>query len=204
MSDAEINEGSLPDLHRQVQRKFGRCMFRLQQYELLAKSLAARHEVSSFETHAKRAKNVADKPLGSVIGKLTDSFLTVAGSEASKDATAEEERESKFVTPESPTWFRSRSQVAFSAEDYQRIKSELKELVDLRNDLVHHFIERFDVWSESGCAAADEYLQQCFVRIDAHFAQLRQWNQGMEQAKAKLAAFLASPDALKFFASDDD
>ena len=66
----------------------------------------------------------------------------------------------------------------------------------MRNDLVHHLIEQFDVWTDAGCAAAMEHLDGCYGRIDAHYKELRQWVETMDQARTDAAAFVQS-DAFK-------
>ncbi|ABM58434.1 hypothetical protein [Verminephrobacter eiseniae] len=60
------------------------------------------------------------------------------------------------------------------------------------NGLVHHFIERYDLWQADGCAAAREYLLTCYARIDGHYEQLRAWAEHMEQARQLAASFMQS------------
>ena len=45
-----------------------------------------------------------------------------------------------------------------SPEDYSATERRLRELVVLRNELVHHFIERFDLWTLDGGQTASEFL----------------------------------------------
>lgn len=62
----------------------------------------------------------------------------------------------------------------------------------LRNDLVHHLIERYDVWNAEGCAAAVEHLQLSYDRIDGHFHELREWAERMDSARLEAASFYQS------------
>lgn len=55
--------------------------------------------------------------------------------------------------------------IQMAAEDYARTRDGLKELLDLRNGLVHHFIERYDLWQPEGCVAAREYLMDCYTSL---------------------------------------
>jgi hypothetical protein len=64
--------------------------------------------------------------------------------------------------------------------------------VDLRNGLVHHFIEQYDLWQADGCAAAREHLLTCYARIDGHYEQLRSWAEHLEQARQLAASFMQS------------
>ncbi|MNM77302.1 hypothetical protein D3C81_891500 [compost metagenome] len=64
--------------------------------------------------------------------------------------------------------------------------------VDLRNKLVHHFIEHFDLWSESGCQAADGYLEESYQTINRHCLNLQCWARTMVEARVKMASFIQS------------
>lgn len=55
--------------------------------------------------------------------------------------------------------------------DYDQVVSSLKELVALRNEFVHHFLERFDVWSVIGCQDADAYLDVSMIKITRRCGQ---------------------------------
>ena len=62
------------ELQHQVQRKLGRCLLRIQQYERLMKSLLAIHELAgpASELEAIRTKRVdvlATKSLGQLVGE---------------------------------------------------------------------------------------------------------------------------------------
>ena len=82
------------ELQHQVQRKLGRCLLRIQQYERLMKSLLASHELagpaSELEAiRAKRADVLATKSLGQLVGELTGSFLTAGPDEAESESSPE-------------------------------------------------------------------------------------------------------------------
>ena len=83
-----------------------------------------------------------------------------------------------------------------SVEDYDRTQNDLKELVLLRNNLVHHFIDQHDLWSLDGCRDAHDSLVAAYSRIDKHFEQLRGWAEHMDQAR-RLAAEFAQSDAFR-------
>jgi len=61
------------------------------------------------------------------------------------------------------------TQLSLSAEDYDRTQGDLRELVQLRNNLVHHFIDQHDLWSIDGCRAAHDALVAACERIGKHF-----------------------------------
>jgi len=86
-----------------------------------------------------------------------------------------------------------------SGEDYSRTTSELNALVDMRNTLVHHFIERFDLWSEQGCHDAQAHLDDCYQRIDALYSTISLWAESHQKAGEVFSAFLQSEEGRKAF-----
>jgi hypothetical protein len=70
--------------------------------------------------------------------------------------------------------------------------SDLKELVLLRNNLDHHFIDQHDLWSTSGCRTAHEALVAADARFDRHIEQLLGWAEHMDQARHLAAKFIQS------------
>jgi len=86
--------------------------------------------------------------------------------------------------------FAYRHGIQMSEDRFVQMKSALKDLVDRRNDLVHHLIEHFDLWSDEGRVRAAHHLQTSYTRIDGHFAELRQWGTSMDDARAMHASFM--------------
>ncbi|MNE48604.1 OST-HTH/LOTUS domain protein [compost metagenome] len=75
---------------------------------------------------------------------------------------------------------------------YEDMKVALRELVEMRNGLVHHFVSGFDLWSADGCEAAQAHLDSAFTRIDKHDRELRQLAKSMDEGRQALGAFMAS------------
>ena len=82
--------------------------------------------------------------------------------------------------------------MAMSAEHLEAITAELKELVDLRNELVHHLLERFDLGQLDRCEAAVTYLDASRSTIDRHYQTLRTWAEQTNAASALAASFMQS------------
>jgi hypothetical protein len=80
--------------------------------------------------------------------------------------------------------------VGLDANQHQATTAALKELVDLRNELVHHFLQRFNIWERQGCIDADAYLDASFETIDGHYLTLRAWVEALEQSRTEIAAFM--------------
>ncbi|MGE6332930.1 OST-HTH/LOTUS domain-containing protein [Stenotrophomonas sp. NPDC077659] len=175
------------ELQRDVQRKLGRCLLRLQQYEILLKALVADGDIAGPPSglQAVREAQVAwshRKTLGTLVGILTERHLISADEADSADDPVGDGR----------MWFRFRFQVGLDASQHQATTTALKELVDLRNELVHHFLQRFNIWGPQGCMAADAYLDASYETIDGHYLTLRGWAQGMDEARAAMASFMST------------
>lgn len=173
------------ELQRDVQRKLGRCLLRLQQYEILLKALVAHGEIagSPAELQAVRDAQVAStqkKTLGTLVGILSERHLAPADE---ADGTDEQQSNGGI-------WLRFRFQLELDASQHQATTAALKELVDLRNELVHHFLQRFNIWELQGCLDADAYLDTSYETIDGHYLTLRSWAQSMDEASALMASFM--------------
>lgn len=175
-----------PELQHEVQRLIGRCILRLQQYERLMKAILAHHEIAGpVETleaqRAARVERLSDKSLGTLVKSLFETY-----------AVADDYERDLLPEDKTPT---DRISMAFSHRitmEQQRLaetRAAVEDLVAMRNELVHHFIERFDLESNDGCAAAMRHLGGCYERIDRHLAELADWARGMEQARALMASF---------------
>ena len=177
---------------REVQQLLGRCLLRLQQYEKLMKAIVAHHEISATglplaSNPEQRIADAASKTLGTLVGALFGSYVTT---DESDGATSESDERDDVIS------FKFKMNLRMSVEDYDRTQSDLKELVLLRNNLVHHFIDQHDLWSLDGCRCAQDTLTAAYSRIDQHFEQLRGWAEHMDQAR-RLAAEFAQSDAFR-------
>jgi hypothetical protein len=183
------------EAQREVQRKLGRNILRIQQLEIMVKSMVA-HSVMESQSGdiqgflEKRKQDVAKKTLGQVVGDLTTDLLSQP---AGEDIQQQDH-------PVDPTKIRIRTtfRIEMSPEDHQRTQQRLAELVELRNELVHHFIEIHDIWTELGCASANAYLDECFRLINERFEELRQLAQHQDEARKEMANFMQSDDFIDF------
>ncbi|WP_223619028.1 OST-HTH/LOTUS domain-containing protein [Lysobacter sp. ESA13C] len=171
-----------------VQRTFGRCILRLQQYERLMKVIVAHYELSGPASELQNVKQArieaaAKNTLGSLVGQLIGGLIVNGDAEQADVAT-------DSVSGVSSVSFRA--SLSLSATDFDRTRASLKDLVGLRNDLVHHFVENFDLRTLEGCEHALAHLQEADARIEQHYAELRSWAIEVDQARAMTLAFLQS------------
>lgn len=144
-------------VQRETQRKFGRNLLRLQQYERLIKGLVAEQDVAGpiGELHAVRARQIeaiSKKTLGQVVGELTGAYIAPALFES--DSLQDDEPSHDPRLP----WFRISYRIEMKEEDFKETERKLAELVNLRNELVHHFLEKYDIWTEAGCQIGSREL----------------------------------------------
>jgi len=75
-------------------------------------------------------------------------------------------------------------------------RAAVEELVEMRNELVPHFIQRFDLWTHDGCTAAIAHLEDCYAGIDRHHRQLLDCAQNMDLVRTFVASQMSSSDFL--------
>lgn len=188
-SDALPPEKLGPEIQRDVQRLLGRCMVRIQQYEIALKSLLVHHEIAGpVETLAgqieKRTEELSVKTLGALKEKLFETFVVPEG--------VERELLPEDKTPTDRISVAHSFRMTLYPEQWAQTKSSIDEFVALRNELVHHFLSRFNIWEEQGCLDAMAYLEESYLRIDARFQELRAWMMAMQQAGEAVASFVKS------------
>ena len=188
MTDEDKDD--ISNRQRDVQRLLGRCVIRLQQIERLLKSIVATHAISGtaqtllYELDARKLE-VSDKTLGTMISRFLTDYVVPEGCESS--------RQTQSVNDEAAS-FSLHMQVNLPRSGYEILKSDLQELVALRNTLVHHFIDQHDLRTSDGCHRASALLVRSYEEIDRQFGRLRSFAVQMDQSKKKLAELVQTPD----------
>lgn len=179
-------DSDLVALRDEMHRKLGRCLVRLQQYELVMKAFVAQHRIEGFATEVPRlAEERAARFATMTLGQVKSEF--VSGVFEGADPAPESELE-----PDDPVWFGTRFSIDLSEDHRVRVEDGLAALVARRNHLVHGFIARHDVWSVEGLPAAIAYLDDAYAEIDQRFRELRGWYEGMDEVYQRIADFLVT------------
>lgn len=180
----------------ELQQKLGRCMLRLQQYERLLKAMVGTMAVDGpiERLHAVRVQKESDASDKS-LGVLVRMFMTGHVTPTLPTGEARRSDASNDVKRADVAWASMKFRLAMSPERQAQTEKGLAELVSLRNELVHHLIERFDISDESGCRAASIHLDRCYEQIDGHCKLLRSWAATLVQSQALASSYLHS-DAL--------
>ena len=187
------SDDGLRTRQREVQRLLGVCLLCLQAYERMMKAILAQHDISGSvlsldEAQAGRVTALGRKTLGTLVNQLTASFLTT-DEKARSAATSPEPFEYEPM-------FGFRMQLHLSDDDFAKTESGLRELVLLRNGLVHHFLEMHDLGTLDGCSEAEAALIEASGRIRLHFDDLSQWADDIDRISFQVAEVIQS-DAVR-------
>ncbi|GEM_PF-6796773 len=182
----ETDEGEIEVLRQEMHRKLGRCLVRLQEYELVMKAFAARHHIEGpsdafLEALTARERRFADKTLGQVVGEVVGSVFEPPGPDPLSG-----------IREDAPPHLAVRFSMTFPDAAQAAVQSGLLAMVKLRNELVHGFVSRHDISTVSGLSSALDYLNTAHATIDAHFIQLRGWTRTMITTQHALARYVAS------------
>lgn len=186
----------------EVQRLLGRCMLRLQQYELLLKAVVALCDVESRGISlgaevSSRAEERAPTTLGLLAKALFKSVVLPQTGAIAFSGT--EQPEVEEGPPQDAVSIRIRSQLEMPPQKYEATKAAVKELVDMRNELAHHFIQRFDLWTSAGCLAGNAHLSACYETIDKRFVELSRWADAIDDARKEMVSFMQTTQFTDFF-----
>lgn len=196
----QVRPQTTQEQRSEVHRKLGRLLLRLQQYELLTKEILVSHNLSGtvsnwHERRQARIEEFSRKSLGQLMEVMTESYLT-------SQSEREESAYSKAPKDLTEIWFSFRGELQMDPQGYADTVAAMKELVALRNDIVHHFLERFDLWSLESCSAADAHLDQSYELVDHHMEQLLGWARQVNEAAQTTASFMATPEYHEFLVAN--
>ena len=134
------------------------------------------------EVRAARMTATAGKTLGTIVGELLGSYVV----------PNEVDTPIPTSTDTSEAYISIGSRLQLSDADFARTENDLRELVLLRNNLVHHFIDQHDIGTLDGCRSGRDALIAAYTRIEQHLKELRAWAKGMQQAHRALAEVVQS------------
>ncbi len=164
-------DDALISAQHEVQRLLGLCLLRLQAYERGVKVLLTEHR-TAFDASARplpgSVPDIRQKTLGALVGELLGSVLVAHGQGRQ---TLADDADFAFLF-----------QLGFSEIDLTSTEADLRDLVALRNRLVHHFLDENDLSTQEGCRTAQLALTTALDRVGTAYGELRQWL--LERAEA--------------------
>nr|WP_315195804.1 hypothetical protein [uncultured Aquabacterium sp.] len=175
-----------------VLRKVGRNVLLFQQIEALLKFLVANHRgdgsASNFqERQQQRTEKTHKQMMGKLVEQFTDGILSDAGEPT--------------VEPEDLTevWMSFTFTTSGDEEFYEAQRADMKRMVDERNDLIHHFLPRWQPDSPERMAEAANYLDEQRARVMPMFEHLRSVSKALIDVGQSMAAFMASEEGQRHF-----
>jgi hypothetical protein len=170
----------------EVLRRIGRNLIIFQQIEHFLKLLLANHKnAGTMEDYATNlqvnTECINKKTLGHLIEKYGNEVLQDAGAEV-----PDEERPAD--------WFAFSFRVSGDAAFIESMRRDLKQMTDGRNDLVHHFLPRWQLGNEEVLNEALTYLDAQREKVLPMHEHLRATVQHLLDSTKLLGEFIASPD----------
>ena len=160
-------------------------------------SMAAEGTVEQLELALKKtASDVNGKSLGNLLNDyFFTGYLVNAGTMSTNPSSTEE---AELSAPEAAAvaagipYFKYRFQMQMEPDELERKKAALIKFRNLRNELVHHLLDKFNLGETASCQAALAYLDESYEAIDEHFIRLKGWASSMNTALETQIAFMQS------------
>lgn len=182
---------------RQVQRRLGRCMLSLQQSERALRALL--HEADVTAVHSGReGEGAAAFEVRRAFEKGRLASMTLGGlvsaffGDVAVEVSAPSERQRKSDGHDSRLSIGWSFKLPLDQSRLDAMQSSMREMVTLRNEWVHHLVDRFDLQSVEGCARALEGLQAGYEKAERFRLELMGIVKAMVDARKHMAAFHAS------------
>ncbi len=187
MSDNN-QEQQMKTLADEVLRKIGRNLIQFQQIEVMLKYLVANSRFEGdtsnlVDRHQKKTEKVQKQMLGELVKQYVGDVL--------KDAGEPIEEPEVVKIPYLITTFTTSS----TQEFYESQTADMKLMVDERNELIHHFLPRWQPQTIASLKEASDYL-------DAQSEKVRPMYDHLDSviiSRKKVAQYLSSEDFHKIF-----
>lgn len=176
----------------EVMRKIGRNILLFQQIEALLKSLVANQHFSGtpddlLSDHEKRSEAIQKQTLGMLANQYTGEILAGNGNVISEP------------TEDAPTWLSSSFTISGGDDFYANQRADMQMMVSERNDLVHHFLPRWQPDSLEHMTKAAEYLDQQREKVLPMLAHLKSVLTAMQKVRMALVKQIDSGIVELFF-----
>ena len=161
-------------------RKVGRNVVNLQRIERMLKLVLLHYVEAPLkklpDALKKRREELARQPMGPITHEVVDRLIPDSSPQGAFELLATE------------VWVSFSLVLEGNADLRHELKTNLKKLVDERNDLIHHMFGGFDPSSEESCAQLEE-------RLDAQHNQISEASRWVEQMNSLLREHLSNLEA---------
>ncbi|AHV36707.1 TPA: hypothetical protein RQM97_002076 [Aeromonas dhakensis] len=164
----------------QVILLYGKCLLNLQQFELLLKRvLPALKMEGNIDTLEGNRKLDAQALSRRMLGQLISEFVNRMG---------ESKNEPELDVKTDKLYIRFKFELGNIEEHCVRLRN----LLGMRNELVHHFLERFPLNSDNNCEHALIHLAHISMRIEENHLAFRAMLKAFEEGRNYLYQLLSS------------
>lgn len=173
----------------EVLRRVGRNLVIFQQIEHTLKLLLANHKnaghIDNYAANLQtRAESINKKMMGHLVEKYATEVLRDAGEEI-----PEEER------PDD--WFSFSFHISGETGFIEGLRRDLKMMTDERNELVHHFLPRWQPGNDEALTETMTYLDAQQEKVLPMYEHLRSTLQHLHESTKSFAEFVISPEYQK-------
>ena len=171
----------------EVERLFGRCLLQLQAYERLMKAILSQHRLAGSaatleKATEKRAASFDRQTLGALVGQMMGS------------AIVDDETQEPHSLSDEGSEIDVRMWIVLRPDDFATSEADLRNLVTLRNNLVHHFLDDHDLHSPIGCEKARLSLVEALQQITKASNTLRMWATDFVKLRSTVTDMLNTPE----------
>lgn len=196
---SDQHDKTTDELRSQVFDLMGRCVLNLQRYELGMKEflslLVLSGDRETWETNLQERKSYySSKTLGQLIGDFTGTYF-LTKNEAESESTTNDYPLPEPALPQ----FETRMSLIVGQEEHQTLLDDLAYLVATRNELVHHFLQRFPLADQDSCKQAIDHLETVREMLKSHMERLQGWDQARVSGMSALKDVLQSPQIRAWF-----
>ncbi|MFO1432126.1 MAG: OST-HTH/LOTUS domain-containing protein [Candidatus Competibacteraceae bacterium] len=183
----------LEKLKNELHRKLGRNIILFQKIELILKTLLARGQISGYASELNMTLEEQVTAVGKqTMGKVVKGVLENIFSDSDKSKDKPEELKEPWLS------FNLKIQAEYQYDAdilYEKSKNRLASIVAERNELVHHFLLKWNFNSMESFSSAEQYLDQQYERILPEFEYLK----GLLEDMKAFTDFMVSDEFHKQF-----
>jgi hypothetical protein len=183
----------LEETKNELFRKIGRNMLLFQQIEHILKHLVSSSNLTislgdnTGNNYLSKKASIKKQTLGQVIGRFFGEMHVAPLSLPESEPSA----------PDTAISFSFKIQL--DQEALEGRKEVLAKLVEERNELIHHFLQQYNLQSFEDCNSAHLYLDNQEERIRSELEYLKNLISHSNEAKNSLINFINSEEGIKFF-----
>ena len=178
---SEENPNELRDI---TFRKIGRNVVNLQRFERMLKLIIVRSNVQGYASelvkiHQDRTKETSHRTLGLLVGEFLDTIYSTDDPFSDGPADALNE-----------IWISHAFRIKSNADSISKRERELREVVEERNSLIHHWLAEVDFDSVYECQKLISRLDAQDDRLKPHYESLMRQLGDMQTAQNELLRLL--------------